>query len=421
MSGIYLNSLKVISIIGTKMFKSKMLDSLMAASFMLIGSSVLPVNNNIIHKGTITESIAMAAESPIDKVLNEVKNKVAKDPRITLFDVKVTKNGNNIIASGRVLEENQKKELISALTKLGKVQDKIDVYPFAETGNLAYGIANAPVMQVRDHGKHASQLITQGLYGATMRIIGGNPQKDDWVKVSMDDDKYVGWVRRPDIWFVDKKEYDNWLNQNKIMITDSIVQLLKSPDINDKSELKVYMTTRLNLVGESGDFYKVKLPGGNKHLASQEVFVPKTSARVIGKKIEPLNITGKDIVLKAKTLISAPYLWGGSSPMMNDCSGFTQLIYKENGYVLPRDADQQQFFTQRVKSRNDLIPGDLVFFAENHGKEATHVGIYMGDGRFIHSSVGYGGVSITSFNPKDELYNQWYIDNYLTAGRVIKK
>ena len=118
-------------------------------------------------------------------------------------------------------------------------------------------------------------------------------------------------------------------------------------------------------------------------------------------------------------MFSTPYLWGGASPNMTDCSGFTQMLYKLNGYSLPRDADQQQSFTKSISSRNDLKPGDLVFFAENKGKKATHVGMYMGDQRFIHSSVGYGGVAITSFDPKDELFNDWYIDNYIGAGRVI--
>lgn len=402
---------------------NKVINSFLSASLILIGSSILPVNVSNTHfdKGIIfTDNNAMAAENPADKILNSVKNKVANDTRITLFDVKVINTKSGLVAQGKVLEESQRQEVIKELSTLGKVKNNIEVFPFAETGELSYGVANLPVMQIRDKGKHSSQLITQGLFGMTMKIIGGHPKKDDWVLVSMNDDKYVGWVRRPDIWFVNKKEFDSWNNQEKIILTDPTVQVLNSANKNDKSELKLYMSTRLNLVGESGDYYEVKLPGGNKHYSNHNTYIAKSSARVIGKNLTPFNIKGQDLVVKAKMLLSAPYLWGGSSPMMNDCSGYTQLLYKVNGYIIPRDADQQQFFSKPVASRNDLKVGDLVFFAENKGKSATHVGMYIGDKKFIHSSVGYGGVAITSFDPKDSLFNSWYIDNYLTAGRILK-
>lgn len=401
------------------MKKNKTLKLLVSSMFLLTGFSVIP--NNIISSTNIINMSQVKAEESTDQLIQSVKERVAKDSRINLFDVKAVKDGNNLVLRGKVLEAEQKKELLEVFKNIPDVKDEIQIFPFtAETGENYYGIVNLPVMQIRDNPKHSAQLITQGLFGMGMKIIGTHPEKTDWIQIAMDDDKYVGWVKKSDVWLVNKDIYAQWLEKDKVMVTDSFVDLLKSTKADDKSGIKLYLTTRLNLVGEKDNYYKVMLTGGNKYYSSHEFYVPKNSARFIGKRLLPLNVNGKDISEKGKQLFSTPYLWGGASPAMTDCSGYTQMLYKLNGYSIPRDADQQQAFTRPVNSMNDLKAGDLVFFAENKGKRATHVGMYMGDKRFIHSSVGYGGVSITSFDPKDELFNDWYIDNYIGAGRVLK-
>ncbi len=398
--------------------KKRIIKTFLSSTIILSSFSIISTNTFI---NLQTNMFKANAEESLDNVLKSVKEKIAKDSRVNLFDIKATKEGNNIILTGKVLDENQKKEIIATFKNMENVKDNIQVFPFIqETGEKYYGIVNLPIMQIRDNPKHSAQLITQGLFGMGMKIIGTNPEKNDWIQISMDDDKYVGWVKKADVWFVDKNSYIDWLESNKIMITDATINLLNSTNINDKSGIKLYLTTRIRLVGEKGDFYQVKLTGGNKYYSNHDFFVPKSSARFIGKRLLPLNVSGKDIAEKGKMLFSTPYLWGGASPNMTDCSGFTQMLYKLNGYSLPRDADQQQNFAKPINSMNDLKSGDLVFFAENKGKKASHVGIYLGDKKFIHSSVGYGGVAITSFDPKDELFNDWYIENYIGAGRIIK-
>lgn len=360
------------------------------------------------------------ADEDLNKIIANVKENIAKDSRVNLFDIKVEKLDNQIILKGKVLDINQKKEILDAFKDKGNIKDEIEVFPFSEIGDLSYGVVNLPVMQIRDNPKHSAQLITQALFGMGLKVIGKNTEKPDWIQVSMDDDKYVGWAKKADIWFVDKGNYENWFSSNKIIITEAYVNLLNTTNNNDKSGIKIFLTSRLNTTGEVGNFYKVKLTGGNKHYSNNYFYVPKDSARYIGKNLLPLKITGKDLWQKGQTMISTPYLWGGASPNMTDCSGYTQMLYKLHGYMLPRDADQQQAFTTPINTIDELKSGDLVFFAENKGKRATHVGLYMGDKKFIHSSVGYGGVAITSFNPKDPLFESWYIENFIAGGRVLK-
>jgi cell wall-associated NlpC family hydrolase len=398
------------------MVKSKILDSLMGALFILVSSSFLPVSINVLHngeKGMIDiSSRAMAdTEGPYDEVIKQVKGKVAPDSRITLFNVKVSQAKSGIIASGKVLLPEQKKELLSALGKFGKVEDDLQVFPYAEIGELSYAVANLPVMNIREFPKHSSQLISQGILGMGMKVLA---HEGEWYQVEMDDDNYVGWVKQTDIWRLNNADYNAQKNHDKVMLTDAVVNMLNSPDLNDKTLIRLYMTTRLNLAGSTGDFYKIILPGGNKHYSGHEFYIPKSSARFIGSGLKHEKNIYKAIVDKSKTFISTPYLWGGASPVMNDCSGFTQMLYRLNGYLIPRDADQQQNFAKPVNSRDELEAGDLVFFP-------GHVGMYIGDKKFIHSSVGYGGVAITSFDPNDSLFNEWYIKNYKGGGRIISE
>ena len=92
-----------------------------------------------------------------------------------------------------------------------------------------------------------------------------------------------------------------------------------------------------------------------------------------------------DLVVNAMAFLGVPYRRGGSSAETGfDCSGFVRAIYEQTvGLVLPRKADDQAAATQ-VIDRNDLKPGDLVFF-NTMRRAFSHVGIYVGEGKFIHS------------------------------------
>ncbi len=92
-----------------------------------------------------------------------------------------------------------------------------------------------------------------------------------------------------------------------------------------------------------------------------------------------------EIVSTAESFIGVPYSWGGTSLEQGfDCSGLTMAVYELNGLKLPRSS-KDQFAAGSPISRSQLSKGDLVFFATSQGKKITHVGIYAGDGRFIHA------------------------------------
>jgi len=98
-----------------------------------------------------------------------------------------------------------------------------------------------------------------------------------------------------------------------------------------------------------------------------------------------VSYTRKELVKTAETFIGIPYLWGGTCPQKGfDCSGLTMTVYQLNGLDLPRHSGHQ-FQTGNSVSLNNLQPGDLVFFCTRRKGVISHVGIFVGNGQFIHA------------------------------------
>ena len=118
---------------------------------------------------------------------------------------------------------------------------------------------------------------------------------------------------------------------------------------------------------------------------------------------------GVAIVDSAKKFIGVPYVFGGTTPSGFDCSGFLQYVFKQNGYEIPRLADEQYLLGKAAKT-SQLDVGDLVFFS-TYLEGASHCGFYVGDGNFLHTSSSKG-VRI------DSLSNVYWQPRYL-GGRKI--
>jgi cell wall-associated NlpC family hydrolase len=114
------------------------------------------------------------------------------------------------------------------------------------------------------------------------------------------------------------------------------------------------------------------------------------------------------------------YLWGGTLGPNYDCSGLMQAAFASVGVWLPRDAYQQEAFLQAI-SITELQSGDLVFFGTP--QKATHVGLYLGDGRYIHSSgkaQGRNGIGIDVLSEQGDEVSKSYYQQLRGAGRVVK-
>jgi cell wall-associated NlpC family hydrolase len=108
-----------------------------------------------------------------------------------------------------------------------------------------------------------------------------------------------------------------------------------------------------------------------------------------------LSSRGGSIINTATRYMGTPYRWAGTSPSGFDCSGFVMTVYSMNGLSIRRMADEQYYGGNKLR-KEELMPGDLVFFT-TYGPGVTHVGIYMGEEKFIHASSRHG-VTISSLN-----------------------
>lgn len=116
------------------------------------------------------------------------------------------------------------------------------------------------------------------------------------------------------------------------------------------------------------------------------------------------------VIATAKKYIGTPYKFGGTTPKAFDCSGYLQYVFKENGLTIPRTADEQFKLGKSVRT-TELVEGDLVFF-ETYEAGASHCGIYLGSGRFIHASTSKG-VRI------DELSSDYWRTHYYGGKHIV--
>ena len=110
--------------------------------------------------------------------------------------------------------------------------------------------------------------------------------------------------------------------------------------------------------------------------------------------------------------IGHSYSYGASGPNSFDCSGLTSYVYRQHGVSLPRSSGSQGSSGVYVAKTN-LAAGDLVFFSNRGDRKINHVGIYVGDNKFVHAATSRRGVVM------DNLTSSYYVNHYVTARRVV--
>ena len=162
----------------------------------------------------------------------------------------------------------------------------------------------------------------------------------------------------------------------------------------------------VEILGVDGEWYKVSAGGKTGYIRGDYVSFTEPDP----SQAPAAGSIGEQIVAFAEQFLGTPYVWAGSSPSGFDCSGFVSYVFKNFGYTVNRTA--ASMYTNGVAvDKSELQIGDAAFFASS-SESIGHVGIYIGDGEFIHSSSGCGYVTISGL---DESY---YSRMYVGARRI---
>ncbi len=352
----------------------------------------------------------------LQEIVDRVQEDYAPDRRVAVFDIEWERRQGDLIIKGEVDNPEAKITLLTAFDEFGLPQpvDSITVLPHPDLVAKHYALINVSVGNMRSHHSHTSELVTQVLLGAPVRVL---KQQGGWYYVQSPD-RYLGWINGGALHMVTRDELDKWKNNSQIIVTEMHGIVREQPRTDALPVSNVVIGVRLLLTGRIGNWNQVTLPDGRTGYIERAFTQNYTDWK------DNVKLTGENIARTAKMFLGIPYLWGGTSVKGFDCSGFTKTVYNLNGIDLNRDSSQQILMGEHVdtgENFSNLRKGDLVFF----GRKATgdqperivHVGIYLGNGEFIHSS---DYVRINSFFPDAENFDEFELNRFVRARRLIK-
>jgi N-acetylmuramoyl-L-alanine amidase len=178
------------------------------------------------------------------------------------------------------------------------------------------------------------------------------------------------------------------------------LKLRSGPSLRYRVRKVIPRRTVLKIYASSGNWYRTTYGGTTGYVYKRYVSLHTTSTKATRVRNDAIRFLG------------VRYVWGGTTPRGFDCSGYVQYLYKRQGVYLPRVA-QQQSRVGRIVSRSNMRVGDLMYFSSTRRlNRVTHVGIYIGNGNFIHAS-SVGRVVITNVN------KAYYRRNLVRIRRVF--
>tara|TARA_R110002051_G_scaffold171982_3_gene242419 strand:- start:6343 stop:7482 length:1140 start_codon:yes stop_codon:yes gene_type:complete len=345
--------------------------------------------------------------------VESVKNHFAPDKRTALFNIDVLSGSSSFTLVGESNLPNAVDSLKAVLHKKGiKVEDHIKILPSLELNGKTRAVINISVANLRSNPKHSAELATQAILGTAVNVL---KNEGDWYLIQTPDD-YLAWVDAGGIQLMNEDELLEWTVAKKIMFTKTYGHAYNTID-EEGIVSDLVAGNLIKLLNEEEGYYKVEFPDGRK------AFVLKEESNDYNIWLSNLDFDADSLIATSKTLMGVPYLWGGTSTKGVDCSGFTKTIYYLNGMVIPRDASQQVHAGKSIDSIADfskLGKGDLLFFGrkatDSTAEKVVHVGMWIGDNQFIHSS---NMVRISSVDKESPNYDGFNVGRYLRAKRIL--
>ena len=255
------------------------------------------------------------------------------------------------------------------------------------------GTINEPVVNMYSRATIDADVVSQAIYGVQVRYLERQP---GWVKVQTPDN-YSGWME------ASRTKDTEYASSGKTAWVSSLfAHLYREPSVTKHQPvLSLPFETKLEIVAEPAE-------NGKRWLQVRLVDDRRAWVQRGDLSFETKKLTVEQVIELSKGFIGLPYTWGGTSSFGYDCSGFTQMLCRRQGIVLPRDAGPQaEWEGVSPVERGQLRTGDLLYFGSSLQK-ITHTGFYIGDGQFIHAAVsGRPAVQISKLD--DQPWTKLYV------------
>ena len=370
-------------------------------SFIIIGILLVSGCNTTVTLGEL------------DDALTHIQSEITPDQTVAMFLWEISRSDGGWEISGETTIPAVIDSVQSLLIQRGwekHIKYTIVLLPTPDTETFPGSIAIRSVVNLRAEPRHSSELVSQALMGTPLKVLKA---RGSWLLVQTPD-RYISWVDKGSVSLMNRRDFEDYFSGPMVMVTVPHSRLV---DLEEQEILEdLVIGNTLKLVSEEPFHYEIKMPAGEISVIS------KTEAMIIQNRANMPGLPGS-LVQHARLFEGMPYLWGGTSIKAMDCSGFTKNIYFLNGINLPRDANQQMQVGSLVDSLKDfslLQPGDMVFFGrqgtDSTAEYASHVGLWMGNGTFMHSS---GNVHISSMEKESRYYDAYNLNRYLKTKRIM--
>lgn len=319
---------------------------------------------------------------------------------------------NEILLSGETNLPLAKEDILRYLENAGiKYRDSLKVLPDPVEIDNPWGLVSVSVCNLKKNPSHAGELVSQAIMGTPVKIL---KKEGSWLLIQTPD-YYIGWSTESGIKELNGKEMTEWRKSDRLIYDAKSGEIL-SENVKDDVISDIVKGSIINLISRQGTYYIVELPDGRKGKIEMKY------CQDFNKWCSEAKPDPDKLIAFAESLKGIPYLWGGTSTKMADCSGFLKTVYFTGGVILARDASQQFRYGMAVdisSSFDSLKPGDQVFFGHlnsSGNKVITHTGMYIGDTEIIHES---GMVRVNSLDSTRSNYNSFLRKTIMGARRII--
>ena len=271
-----------------------------------------------------------------------------------------------------------------------------------KAGTLA--ITKKNVIPLKLKPSSDSEVADESLYGMVLRLMEN--AGEGWYKAQTHYN-YFGYVHESMI-YIDNDRAEEWQKIADCYITEVATDVMAEPKY---ASYQLEVLTRGSLIYITGE--------ENEKWAQVEL-IDKRKGFIIKDHYKKMPIPDlkndegsirSNIIDTAFSYLGTQYRWGGKSPLGIDCSGFVSMAYMLNGIIIYRDAKLKDDYMRAIKIEN-IKSGDLLFFP-------GHVAMFIGDGKYIHSTSREGKVLINSLNPNDSNFREDHYNSIAGVGTVF--